>query len=207
MFCQQQRRTIWTWLRRHLALFLLAIVFIVLVAAVSFGSWTPFEAVVVLTALAAFMVSILTVRELRNQRRDSQKPLVVPHGSGTQIWPLFQTNGHVIQVNIDSEMEYDVQLKVKNIGSGPASNISMNIEQRLSVGEIVKSDIDITSVTPLGIGDKAHVYHRGSSGFNNIDKGYWLIITYDDIFNNHFKTECQWSGNAWHAFKTESLSK
>jgi len=62
-----------------------------------------------------------------------------------------------------------------------------------------------SSVSPLGSGGEAFAYQYKTYMAFYVSKDEWLVINYDDIFGNHFKTECQWSGEVWHNFKTERV--
>ena len=180
---------------------ILSIFGISLIPVVVIGTWSPSDAALVFVALGAFVVSIFNLRELRNQRRDSQKPLLVPMkpiSNRVKIAPRFIQDGEK-----PHEFNEREDLRVRNIGAGPAKNISVRVEDRLDNASNIK-DIS-TLVSPLGIGDEGFVQNLIDGSTILISNRYWVVIIYEDIFGNKFETECQWSGGIWHNFKTEPV--
>lgn len=174
--------------------------------AVICGLWGASEATLAFIALAAFIVSAFNLVELRKQRRDSQKPLLSPQDLGTYIMPIHQkqsargTDGNLVRKKGE-------HLCIKNIGSGPAVNISIYVGELTTYKAKSACSKTIVYVPPLGKGDEDFVFHHSGSKSFIIKVDEWLVIDYDDIFGSHFRTQCQWSGEVWHNFKTETVHK
>ena len=176
------------------------------IPAVLRGTWTAFEATYSFIALGAFFISVFVLLELRKQRVDSQKPLLVPHDLGTYIMPIHQKQA-ARGTDGDFVRKKGSHLCIGNIGSGPALNISIFVEEQAADKSEKACNTAIAHVPPLGQGDEDFVYHNsGRSKSRIVASNEWLIITYDDAFGNHFRTECQWSGEVWYNFRTQKVS-
>jgi len=170
---------------------------------VYYQRWEPIGGLTAIILLGTLLLNAFQIRELQRQRESFQKPLVTPHGRGTFIMPVVKHEGYTVEVEVDPK----IQLCIKNVGAGPASSISILIQKRAEDKPAKTVGSPVASVPPLGSGDESFVYHFGKTGHFSVAEEMWLVISYDDIFGNHFKTECQWSGVAWHNFITQPITR
>jgi hypothetical protein len=146
--------------------------------------------------------TIKLASETQEQRLDYCRPLLIP----TEGW-----NG---VANISTLMVYrdpERLLRLKNIGSGPALNITTRLEKRsensVTVKEISES---VTATEPTAAGGEElvrHWYHDSKAG--EIEDNDWIVINYCDMFNRRFRTEAKYvkvkDSNIWVNLKVERV--
>lgn len=185
----------------------------VVVAAVSILKWKEYLDVdqVINTLLVAALV-IVTINyaaftwrmvvEAKNQRMDSQRP---------QLVPVEGKDGVVGRLTSEELLSAKKALLcIKNIGVGPASNVSFRLELRGEDYPPRTGDLDetLTNVSSLGVGDERMAIQWKDEGTPfQIPNEQWLVISYDDLFGRHFQTEAQWNGviKSWFYISTKQV--
>lgn len=140
-------------------------------------------ALVIFTLVYAYSTTKLA-DEAKEQRLDSQRPLLVPIGGREGVARLAE------MPRLDNESGW---LHVSNIGAGPAANIAVRLELRPEKGSpTIQLDEMLTTVEPLASGDKGLVrqWWSAEKPFEIYDD-HWIVISYDDLFRRHFETEAR----------------
>jgi len=145
------------------------------------------ESATVALVLVTFMYVVFTKRtldEIKQQRFDASRPLLVPIGGKRGVV------GHAEPPRLD----YGEWLCVHNMRLGPAENIAIRLELRSgNDSPTVQLDEMLTTVEPLASGDKGRVRQWSSAGKSlAIPDGHWIVISYNDLFHRNFETEARW---------------
>jgi hypothetical protein len=156
------------------------------------------------TLLLGFF-AFLTIRNSKDQRLDSFRPLLVPIGGSHGIGYIKYSESGSTSFLVEN------MLHIHNIGSGPAENIAIRLELRSKEGSpTVQLDEMLTFVEPLATGYKGPV--RQWKTFEKaveICDDHWVVISYDDLFHRHFETEARYikESGSWVSIRTVQSKK
>ncbi|MFA5065867.1 MAG: hypothetical protein WC566_10450 [Dehalococcoidia bacterium] len=138
--------------------------------------------------------------ETKRQRLDSYRPMLIPiKGAGGLA---FASRNAVY-------MEPGELLQIRNIGIGPALNISVRIEER-SISDMTEciyteeqfsvEAVEISGISPIRL-------FTDDKRVGAIADAMWIVIAYDDIYSRRFQTEGKYVkvNNTWTNIKISDI--
>lgn len=122
------------------------------------------------------------VNETKKQRLDSWRPVLVPTLGWGGVAP--GTRNFICR-------DPSALLRLRNIGVGPALNIRVHFEQRVTESNIVCTHKEEEFfIEPIEINENGLVrLCSNQEKFGSMDDNIWIIIKYEDIFRQKFITE------------------
>jgi len=123
--------------------------------------------------------------ETQEQRFDNSRPVLMP----------TEGSGGIASVSPGVIYAWPGQLLLlKNIGIGPALNITARLEQRSEGSTIVKElNESILTAEPIAAGGGELLRSRSVDIHAGvIHEGDWIVINYYDMFDRQFSTEAQY---------------